>query len=511
MSEDDHLPGPLGDFARQVHARWGIDVHDAFAAAVCWWSAALAPTVQMDEPLLVWGVFLADESQPAPSLARMLRQAGLGDEACGPPHTLSSPGENEVFKGVEALSESAGSEDERSLLLIGDPLRRPASGRRINLDQYDFLRPAWDGKEYRPYTGQRSASVTPPPVGVLWETSRQAWQDSTRRADPATVSRLMIFRRRPTAVATNCAETGGTAATALAQTRAWALLERPQMSLGAPAAAMLSVIRGCETAFDGLAPANALVRIDAHVHRIAAVLALAERSSVIRDHHLQVAWTLARRSCLDVQTLLGLPGAGIEKVVEDVDRRLHTVICQSRENTASSPSGDEPAPIPAHTEDGPAERPLYVEATAAPVPRRSRLVDSQVRDGAIVRTVKQWYGNRCQICNTVLRVAGPLGAYSEGAHIQALGQPHNGPDRIENLLCLCPNCHIQFDNGAFYLTDDLNVIDAFSHRPRHQLTIDPRHDINIAHIRHHREYWTTGNLESGSAPAEPARNELRLR
>jgi len=58
----------LGDIARQVHARRGIDAHDAFVAAVCWWSASIAPTVRsMDRPVLVWGVFLSDEDQRSPS------------------------------------------------------------------------------------------------------------------------------------------------------------------------------------------------------------------------------------------------------------------------------------------------------------------------------------------------------------------------------------------------------------------------------------------------------------
>ncbi|MEU3862859.1 HNH endonuclease [Streptomyces sp. NPDC028722] len=496
MLDADHLPGPLGDLARQVHARSGIDALDAFAAAVCWWSTAVAPTVQMDRPVLVWGVFLCDEDQQAPSLARTLRQVGLEDEAWGPPRTVSSTGEKEVFKAVDALLKTVDSENERSLLLTGDPLHQPFSGRRISLDDYDFLRMAWDGEEYRPYEWQQSTSMAPPPLGVLWETSRQAWQHSTRRVDTATVSRLMIFRRRPTAAIAESADVGGASAALadLAQARVWAVDQRPRVSLDAMAAKMLSVVRGCEMAFDNLGPANALVRVHAHIHRIAAVLALAERSSVIRRQHLQVAWTLAQRSCLDLQTLLGPPGAEIGKVIENVNGQLHTVVRQPRENIASPLRGAGPALSPASTGGTTVEQPPgTTEAEAAPVQRRSRLVDSQVRDGVIVKTVKQWYSNRCQMCGTVLRVPGSIGAYSEGAHIQAVGHPHNGPDRIENLLCLCPNCHILFDNGALYLTDDLHVIDSFTNRSRFQLTVDSRHDINIAHVRHHREYWTTGN------------------
>jgi hypothetical protein len=497
MSDVDYVSGPLGDFARQVHARSGIDVHDAFAAVVCWWSAAVAPAVQADWPVLVWGVFLSDEEQNATSLARGIRRTGFEDEACSSPHWLSAPDEKEVLKAIDNLLQTDDLADgQRSLLMTGDPLHEPFSRRRRSLDRYVFLRLAWDGKEYRPYKRQQSP-VAPPSLGVLWETSQQAWLRAARKVDTATVSRLLLFRRRPTVVAMEEADASGAALAELSHARAWTLQERPRMSMDAATAQMLSVIRRCEAAFDALSPANALIRVHAHTHRIAAVLALAERCSVIRGQHLQAAWSLARRSCLDVQALLGSEGAEVRTVIEDVDTRLRALVHMTREDIGNSPSANEPALPQGGPEKGRTKQPAIeaqTEAEAGPVRRRSVVVDSQVRDGVIVRTVKQWYRNRCQMCATVLRVPGPIGAYSEGAHIQALGHPHNGPDRVENLLCLCPNCHIRFDNGALYLTDDLNVTDAFTHRPLHRLTVDSRHDINTAHVRYHREYWSSRQL-----------------
>ena len=29
-----------------------------------------------------------------------------------------------------------------------------------------------------------------------------------------------------------------------------------------------------------------------------------------------------------------------------------------------------------------------------------------------------------------------------------MGSPHNGPDVKENIIILCPNCHVKFDNGV---------------------------------------------------------------
>ncbi|MEU2154459.1 HNH endonuclease [Streptomyces sp. NPDC019396] len=79
-----------------------------------------------------------------------------------------------------------------------------------------------------------------------------------------------------------------------------------------------------------------------------------------------------------------------------------------------------------------------------------------VRSSTVKRQVKAWHDQACQICG--LPVERPGGKYSEGAHIQALGSPHSGPDTTENVLCLCPTCHVLFDGGAIVLTDDLTIV-----------------------------------------------------
>ena len=52
----------------------------------------------------------------------------------------------------------------------------------------------------------------------------------------------------------------------------------------------------------------------------------------------------------------------------------------------------------------------------------------------------------------------PAGLYAEGAHIKPLGKPHNGPDEVENILCLCPNHHVLFDRGAIGVQSDGSLI-----------------------------------------------------
>ncbi|MFD8615387.1 HNH endonuclease, partial [Streptomyces sp. NPDC059631] len=77
--------------------------------------------------------------------------------------------------------------------------------------------------------------------------------------------------------------------------------------------------------------------------------------------------------------------------------------------------------------------------------------------------------------------------YSEGAHIRALGSPHNGPDTTSNVLCLCPNCHVMLDAGAIVIEDDLTVIRGG--QPAGTLRTASRHTIDLECVRHHRERW----------------------
>ena len=77
-------------------------------------------------------------------------------------------------------------------------------------------------------------------------------------------------------------------------------------------------------------------------------------------------------------------------------------------------------------------------------PRRAVATVSRViRDTAVTRDVKRLHRFRCQMCGT--RVETPTGPYAEAAHIRPLGRPHDGPDTLANVLCLCPTHHAAFD------------------------------------------------------------------
>ena len=62
-----------------------------------------------------------------------------------------------------------------------------------------------------------------------------------------------------------------------------------------------------------------------------------------------------------------------------------------------------------------------------------------------------------------------------------LGRPHDGPDELANLLCLCPNHHVLFDNGGFAIADDLSLIDIEG-----RLASSLDHPIDRQHLAYHR-------------------------
>lgn len=106
----------------------------------------------------------------------------------------------------------------------------------------------------------------------------------------------------------------------------------------------------------------------------------------------------------------------------------------------------------------PADR---ISQTTSRIKRNSKLSDS----------LKILYGFTCQICGISILLPGNQ-FYIEVHHIQPLGIPHNGPDIEQNLICVCPNHHVQLDYGAI----PLNMSD---------LNIHPNHHVSIEFVEYH--------------------------
>ena len=85
-----------------------------------------------------------------------------------------------------------------------------------------------------------------------------------------------------------------------------------------------------------------------------------------------------------------------------------------------------------------------------PAERSDVTISRIIRDTALSNQVKFIHSHKCQLCGVAIELAGGE-KYAEAHHIRPLGMPHNGPDIPENLLCVCPNHHVQLDFGAIRL------------------------------------------------------------
>ncbi|MFF6810439.1 HNH endonuclease [Streptomyces sp. NPDC012403] len=206
--------------------------------------------------------------------------------------------------------------------------------------------------------------------------------------------------------------------------------------------------------------------------------------SILDAHHPQAGFKEEAAALLrDPVTRLDAITTICETYLEDIDRQaLFERIGLDGYTTAGSllsPSENESGDAGVDDEHGRA---------TGPAPRRAATRSVIVRDEALARKVKELEGDRCQICDTVLRYLNR--PYSEAAHIRGLGRPHHGPDELQNLLCLCANCHVLFDGLEIYVDPDGLVRGTRGDREPRPLRRDPGHPVDEAHIGYHRDLCT---------------------
>lgn len=83
------------------------------------------------------------------------------------------------------------------------------------------------------------------------------------------------------------------------------------------------------------------------------------------------------------------------------------------------------------------------------------------RDKKAVSEIKSLYNYTCQICENKLPISN-VDNYCEVHHIQPVGMLHNGPDLKSNMICVCPNHHVQLDYG--FLDLDLDNLKLNKHQ-----------------------------------------------
>lgn len=130
--------------------------------------------------------------------------------------------------------------------------------------------------------------------------------------------------------------------------------------------------------------------------------------------------------------------------------------------------------------------------TAAATDGATRRVESTVqrivRNTYFAAKVKELHDHTCQVCG--LRLMTPAGPYAEAAHIRPLGAPHNGPDAIDNILCLCPNDHVLFDNGAIPIDQAIVVREFGTNNEIGRLRSARGHTVDLEQVRYHREHYS---------------------
>jgi putative restriction endonuclease len=119
---------------------------------------------------------------------------------------------------------------------------------------------------------------------------------------------------------------------------------------------------------------------------------------------------------------------------------------------------------------------------------RFSTVQRLVRNTAVTQWVKEHHDYVCQVCGLRLLTAG--GAYAEGAHIRPVGRPHQGPDALDNVLCLCPNDHVRLDRGVIMIAEDLTLVEHESTNEPRKLRVSPQHVPSHAYLAYHRQLWT---------------------
>jgi 5-methylcytosine-specific restriction enzyme A len=94
-----------------------------------------------------------------------------------------------------------------------------------------------------------------------------------------------------------------------------------------------------------------------------------------------------------------------------------------------------------------------------------------IRDTRVSNCVKRLYAYLCQICGDTIQFSHGQ-RYAEAHHLRPLGRGHNGPDVIENVICVCPKHHVLLDYGEITLE-------------KNELWLVPEHILNEAYIAYH--------------------------
>jgi hypothetical protein len=467
-----------------------------YVAALSVWSAAIAPTVRIrsrreKRPPIVWSAMISPGGGWDTEWFEVALKA-LGSKSALP-YIRIHPNIHTRHM-LQRACKADGRRDIRSAIaasvLGGSPFSSSRSKRAQLAELEPYLRPAWDWGWITEDGRELEDGGPRPSLGVLWEISPQEWEAKSGMLDTATRSRFLCFNipanryahRNPFKGSTEVEQAESHPMT---QAIEW-IRSKHTLELDEAGAAAWAAVRPAESKLESALGLGRTCRIGEHTLRVAAALAAAECSTSIGQREVAAAWTFVRQAIVDTceidDLVLKVP---LDDLLADIDMGLRTAIAAAESTEVPRYAPSSSTSVVSITSDS--DEDVYYEATPSRFRTTTRI--ERERDTWKVRQVKAWYNDRCQMCLTRLELPPPARAVSEGAHIQALGGEHLGPDLVENILCLCPNCHTLFDLGARYLTDALEVINAVNGQNLGTLTRHPLHRIGIQYVRSHRARW----------------------
>jgi hypothetical protein len=118
------------------------------------------------------------------------------------------------------------------------------------------------------------------------------------------------------------------------------------------------------------------------------------------------------------------------------------------------------------------------------------LVERRIRDTKKTRWVKEQHDYACQVC--ALQIVTPNRSYVEGCHIVPLGNSHLGEDEVDNILALCPNCHVRFDYGTIVIDENLAVLEWPTGKKISTLRTVSEHQVSPKYLAWHRAHHGGG-------------------
>ena len=74
-----------------------------------------------------------------------------------------------------------------------------------------------------------------------------------------------------------------------------------------------------------------------------------------------------------------------------------------------------------------------------------------------------------------------------------MGKNHKGPDQVNNIICLCPNHHSQFDGYGFYVDPETLEIKGLDGYEGKKLTVKDGHNIDKEFFKYHYEQYKKHN------------------